>query len=570
MQPQQVAQRAQRERYLTPQSSSGVLRLDANEGAAPPLELLQLEDVVRDLQRYPNAAELEALLAERSGVAAEQVVVTAGADDALQRICLALLEPGREAIVPVPTFEMIERYVELSGAKLTTVPDDGATYPTQAVLQALERAESQDALVFVLAPSNPTGSTVSADDVRALARAASGYVVVDLAYAEFEDADLMQVCLSLPNVIAVRTFSKAWGLAGLRVGWAVGSRRTVDALRSVGAPYAVAGPSLAIAAAFLRDGGEYVDANVRRIRFERERLVELLGELGCDVGRASANFVLARTPRRDWIVEALASLRIAVRTFGARADLEDAVRITCPCSESDLARLEDGLRLVCAPEALLFDLDGVLADVSHSYDAAIVATAQRFGVRLDAGAIDAARSAGNANCDWQLTYQLVRAGGADATLDEVTREFERVYQGTAAQPGLYTTERALVTRAWLEQLAGRVRLGIVTGRPRADAERFLDQAGLRDLFEVVVTREDAPLKPDPAPVRLALEQLGVQRAWMIGDTPDDVRAAAGAGVLPLGVSGTDESTRLNRRLELRRAGALRVFECADELTELLG
>ena len=111
-------------------------------------------------------------------------------------------------------------------------------------------------------------------------------------------------------------------------------------------------------------------------------------------------------------------------------------------------------------------------------------------------------------------------------------------------------------------------LALVTGRPRRDAERFLERFGLADLFDVVVTREDAALKPDPAPVRLALERLGVERAWMVGDTPDDLVAARGAGVLPLGVvpPGADPS---RTRTTLEAAGAARVLSRTEDLTALL-
>jgi phosphoglycolate phosphatase-like HAD superfamily hydrolase len=111
-------------------------------------------------------------------------------------------------------------------------------------------------------------------------------------------------------------------------------------------------------------------------------------------------------------------------------------------------------------------------------------------------------------------------------------------------------------------------MAIVTGRPRAEAQWFLERAGVAQLFGTVVAMEDAPAKPDPAPVRLALERLGVRRAWMIGDTPDDMRAAAQAGVLPLGVvtPGDEPSLAI---AALREAGGARVLNRLSDLLELL-
>jgi len=117
---------------------------------------------------------------------------------------------------------------------------------------------------------------------------------------------------------------------------------------------------------------------------------------------------------------------------------------------------------------------------------------------------------------------------------------------------------AAPSRELLEKLAARFKLGIVTGRPRADAERFLHDRCARGLFAAVVCREDAPLKPDPAPVRLALEQLDARTAWMLGDTPDDLRAAAGAGVAPVGVVPPGGGETVWAALE--EAGAARIVE----------
>ena len=116
----------------------------------------------------------------------------------------------------------------------------------------------------------------------------------------------------------------------------------------------------------------------------------------------------------------------------------------------------------------------------------------------------------------------------------------------------------------VEQLATRLPLGIVTGRPRDEAEWFLRRFGIEDLFSTLVCLEDGPLKPDPAPVSLAMRRLEASRAWMIGDTPDDIRAAAGAGALALGVvaPGNDAPSTSTA---LMHAGAASVLEDLDSI-----
>ena len=138
----------------------------------------------------------------------------------------------------------------------------------------------------------------------------------------------------------------------------------------------------------------------------------------------------------------------------------------------------------------------------------------------------------------------------------------------ARAPALLAQERPLVELGELQALAAKRPLAVVTGRPRADAERFLAEHGIADCFRAVVTLEDGPLKPDPAPVRRALERLGVATAWMVGDTPDDLRAARSAGVLPIGVIAPGDDPE-KTTASLRRAGAAAVLRTTREILEVL-
>ncbi|MEZ4239515.1 MAG: aminotransferase class I/II-fold pyridoxal phosphate-dependent enzyme [Myxococcota bacterium] len=518
--------------YRVPRPAGPIdLWLDANEGAPQPPEL----------RRYPDAGPLERQLAARLGLDPAQVLVTAGADDALDRCFRALLDPGDAAVLPVPGFEMARRYAALAGVRAVEVGWPEGPFPVDAAIGAGARA------VLVTSPNNPTGAVATARDLDRLADA--GLLrIVDLAYAEFADEDLTAAALARPGAVVLRTLSKAWGLAGLRVGYALGAAEDVARLRAAGAPYPVAAPSLRLAAEVLAAGDAPVRAFTARIRRERDVLAATAAAAGLDPVPSQANFVWVRSPRAAWLRDALGGLGIAVRGF------DGAVRIACPGDDDALARLCAAISAAAAPEALLLDLDGVLADVRGSYRAAIRQTAASFGVPVDDAAIAAAKDRGDANDDWALTWRLLRDRGVDAALDEVTRRFEAAYQG-----GLWRRERPLL--GGFSALRARFgRIGVVTGRPRADAVRFLEGAGLRP--DVLVCREDAPLKPDPAPVRLALARLGVQRAWMVGDTVDDVRAARAAGVVPLGVLApgcVDGGALL-------RAGAARIVALDDLVT----
>jgi phosphoglycolate phosphatase-like HAD superfamily hydrolase len=132
---------------------------------------------------------------------------------------------------------------------------------------------------------------------------------------------------------------------------------------------------------------------------------------------------------------------------------------------------------------------------------------------------------------------------------------------------LWRGEEPLLSARELSRLAERLPLAIVTGRPRRDAERFLETFGLGHLFAAVISMEDGPAKPDPAPVRTALEALEVERAWLVGDTPDDMQAARAAGVVPIGFSAAPLSSA--SRTSLLQAGASRVLTDTRDLCDLL-
>lgn len=531
--------------------------LSKNEGRAPRGdELFEAVPTAQQLARYPSLRELQQELATTYGVSAERVLVTAGGDDALLRVCLLALRRGDggaspQALVAAPTFEMIPRYVALAGGELVSVPWPEGAFPTEALLAA---ANADTKIVFVVSPNNPTGAVATGQDLERIAAALpEALVVLDAAYAEFADVDLTQLALRLPNVVVVRTLSKAWGLAGLRVGCALGEAGLLRQLFAAGNPMPVSIASATIACARLRGGVRDLADHVAQVRSQRADLLGRLRALGLrPVEPCQGNFVLAHGADAKWLTDAMASLGIAIRRFPDRPELADAVRIALPADPEGYLRLVDALASVLKPQALLFDLDGVLADVSESYRVAIIKTAKSFGVDVTPADITAIKRRGNANDDWQVTRSLVVAGGVSCSLEEVTDRFESYYKDLCVRERLLVPADRL--RAWRE----RFPMAIVTGRPKAQAEVFLRQHGVRDLFDSVVCREDAALKPDPEPVRLALRQLGVTSAWMLGDTVDDLVAARGASVVPIGVGS-----------ELDPSRAARVLATAEALEELL-
>ncbi len=222
-------------------------------------------------------------------------------------------------------------------------------------------------------------------------------------------------------------------------------------------------------------------------------------------------------------------------------------------------------------KAVLFDMDGVLVDVSRSYRLAIARTIDHFsGKELTAADIQGYKDKGGFNNDWRLTHQALRDLGVDVPYDGVVRVFQQLYLGEGYD-GLIGNERWLLHESVAARLGAKYALGVVTGRPRAEAEWTLQRAGMRHRFGAVITMDDLPperQKPCPDGLLLALAQLNATGGWYLGDSIDDMAAAKGANLVPVGVVqfGSEKEQEVRKRLLLAH-GAEQVLadvNCVEE------
>lgn len=328
--------------YLPPAFPAPIdLDLSRNEGRPRVGEIgLTPDELGRVSSRYPDTADLRDVIASRHGWPTDSVLVTAGGDDALFRCILSAR--GKPIATTTPSFEMIGRYASQAGSSLLEVPWWGGPFPIR------DFVTTRDAdLAVVVSPNNPTGNVVGVDDVQRIS-GAFPLVVLDAAYEEFADEALTSVALELGNVIVTRTLSKAWGLAGLRVGYAVGPTRAISAIAGFGSPFSVSSLSAALARLVLDEGDEDLGRYVAAVSDQRGRLIGLLDELGWAPLASQANFVLATDvdPRR--VVDGAAALGVGLRRFPDREELGRCVRITLPGEEQEYRRLETTLRAVAA------------------------------------------------------------------------------------------------------------------------------------------------------------------------------------------------------------------------------
>ncbi len=236
--------------------------------------------------------------------------------------------------------------------------------------------------------------------------------------------------------------------------------------------------------------------------------------------------------------------------------------------ELDQNWLLHAIKTALQPQSLLFDMDGVLADVSKSFRIAIIETAKSFGAKVSGEEIKALKAKGNANNDWILTKRLLEKRSIKTDLATVIKRFEEIYQGTAKTPGLRLTEKLIPSKTFLEKITSKYPSAIVTGRPKKDSNLFLLNAGIKELFAASVCMEDGPAKPNPYPVLKALELLNKQRAWMFGDTPDDIHAAREASVIPIGIIAPGEDHNSTKTL-LKESGAALVLDTVEQIDEFL-
>ncbi|MEV6770684.1 aminotransferase class I/II-fold pyridoxal phosphate-dependent enzyme [Nocardia sp. NPDC051030] len=293
------------------------LSLSENPFAPLPSVLDALDDCLMQANRYPEflPRRLPQLIAEHIGIPADQVVVGSGATGVAMQIMQALPAPGTSFVYATPTFDGYPIMAGMIGLRTTPVPLDSTG---RQDLWAMARAVNErTALVAVCRPHNPTGTVVPASELKAFLYAipATVPVILDEAYVEFLGAtdalDAVELIRRHPNVLVLRTFSKAYGLAGLRIGYAFGSADLVRRVQRLQLPFGV--PDTAVAAVRASYAAESeLGERIMRITTERELLRTALRRSGIRVPRSSANFLYL--PGRD-IAPALARAGIVAKRY---------------------------------------------------------------------------------------------------------------------------------------------------------------------------------------------------------------------------------------------------------------
>jgi histidinol-phosphate aminotransferase len=321
--------------YHPPLGSREALRLDFNENTlacSPKVREVLGRISAGALTRYPEREPVEAIVAAHLGLAAAQVALTNGVDEAIHVLFEAFLDAGDELLLPVPTYTMYEIYASATDARIVAVQAaDDLQFPFERLLAAITLRTK---IVAIANPNSPSGSAATrAQLVEIASRAPQAVVLVDEAYFHFHGESVMDLVGVVPNLMVARTFSKAYGLAGLRLGLLAGPVELMRWVRRVLSPYSVNSLALACLPPALEDSG-YLDWYVGEVLAARTEFEAALDAAGVRRWPSRANFVLVDIgPQHAEFARLMRAAGVLVRDRSSDPGCDGRVRITIGTQE---------------------------------------------------------------------------------------------------------------------------------------------------------------------------------------------------------------------------------------------
>ena len=316
--------------YHPPLGCRDALRLDFNENTfacSPKVREVLGNISAGSLTRYPEREPVEALVAAHVGVRAEQLALTNGVDEAIHVLFETFLEADDELLLPVPTYTMYEVYASATDARVVAVQAaDDLLFPFERLLAAIT---PRTKIIAVANPNSPSGSVATRDQLLELARRAPHAVMlVDEAYYHFHGETVMDLVGTIPNLVVARTFSKAYGLAGLRLGLLAGPVELMRWVRRVLSPYSVNSIALACLPPALEDTA-YIDWYVNEVLAGRADFEAALDKVGLPRWPSRANFILVDIgPQHREFVRLMRDAGVLVRDRSNDPGCEGRVRVT--------------------------------------------------------------------------------------------------------------------------------------------------------------------------------------------------------------------------------------------------
>ena len=545
------------------------LKIDSNEnnyGPSPKVLEAIKNCNISDISYYPYYGELSEKIAIYQGFSIDNIKVTNGADEAIQAVIQTYLEPGEYTLTLDTSFEMPVIYTQIQGGQIIKVPyKEKWVFPVDEFLRELNNPGIK--IIYIASPNNPTGNIIKENDLRKIIeRASDKVVIIDETYANYSGTTYKDLVKEYDNVFLIRSFSKDFALAGIRLGYIISNKENINNLKKVVSPFSVNSLAMLAGIEALNDIGYFYSIK-KEILDSKKELKMFFETLGAEVYDSEANFLLADFKQKsEFIYNRLIKENIAVKIYKTDGILKNHLRITIPTKEG-VKKIKNALKI---KPCLVFDMDGVLINAANSYRVTIQKTYENYtGKTVSSDEIQSVKNLGGYNNDWDLTKYLLDKEGLNVSYGEIVDMFQKIYWNNGE--GLINNENILFNKAFFEELSKEYNLSIFTGRLRKEAMYALKKFNADSLFFPIIKTDDIPHgkgKPDPFGLNLTKEMTISDSYYYFGDTPDDILAAKAAGYTPVGVlPPQDKSEELKQTLQ--NAGAKFVIDSINNLKSIL-
>lgn len=544
------------------------LKIDSNENLFGPSP--KVIEAIRninpaDIQFYPFYGEISQKIAEYTGFEIDNIKVTNGADEAISSIFQTYLDIDDIVLTVKPTFAMPAVYSKIVGAKLIEVPYSKKwEFPIVEFLNELKNPNIK--IVHLTTPNNPTGESISEENIlKIIEKSNDKVVLIDETYGNYCNSSYRELAKKFDNVFIVKSFSKDFALAGLRLGYIISNSENIKHLKTVVSPFSVNCIAVKAGIAALEDFSYF-----EKIKLEIEKSKNILKEgfekLGAIVYESSANFLCVEfADKFEFVHKVLVENDILVKKFVA-PELNGILRVTAPRPESAISVIE----ALKEKDTLVFDMDGVLIDAGKSYRLAIKQTFEYFSKKeLSFDRIQEVKNQGGLNNDWDLTEYLLKSENIIVSKAQIVDKFQEFYWDNGQ--GLINNEDLLIDKSLIQNLSKDYNLAIFTGRPKQEAFYALEKNEILDYFYPIITMDDLPndkQKPDSLGIDIIKSKIISNQLFYFGDTIDDMICANSSDIKPVGVLPPQDKS-LSLTDSLIQNGAIIVLNNVNEIKKAL-
>ena len=553
------------------------LKLDSNEniyGASANILSAIKNFNPEDISLYPTYGKLIDKLVSKYELSEENFLLTNGCDEALSIIINSYLEIEDEILSYRTTFSMPALYAQIAGAKAKYIDYDKKFVFDYKKFKTNITPNTK--LAYIATPNNPTGEIVKPVDIKILLEECENTLfIIDCTYTNFSCSVVLQDYIDLvndyDNIAVVKSFSKDFAIAGLRLGFVAAKKEIVEELKKTSSPYNVNILALNCGIAALNDDRNFEEIKEQNINAGKI-LKEGLIQKGFTPFPSEANFILCDFGSySDFYYEKLKKIGIITRNYAKNSPISTCLRITIP----KVGGVKYILELLNKKDVLVFDLDGVIFDVSHSYTEAIKTTFKHFsGQEITTQEIQEVKNMGNMSCNWDIVKYLLDKYGFNIDIKEIIHIFQDVFYNPKIKKDDYLIdkEELLIPKEIFEELSQKYDLAYFSSRLKEEANYSLKKYDIEKYFYYSITSDDIPknmLKPHPRGILEILEHCPHTSIKYFGSAIEDIIAGNSANIDTIGVIAPNSNHNIMVN-NFKHLGANYILDDIKNLTSFLG